>query len=127
MPPAWAPHEAEITRLVHEAGFPVPAVEEVVTVDGRPGIVFERVEGSSMWEHMRDAPKDLERLTRALVDLQCELHSSSAPAGLPDLRTRLVGNVRLAEALTEKCTTHPEFYHLLALKLAHVALTGKNA
>ena len=102
MPPAWAPHEAEITRLVHEAGFPVPAVEEVVTVDGRPGIVFERVEGSSMWEHMRDAPNDLERLTRALVDLQCELHSSSAPAGLPDLRTRLVGNVRLAVALSDE-------------------------
>ena len=102
MPPHWAPHEAEITRLVREAGFPVPAVEDIVTVDGRPGIVFERVDGTSMWEHMRDAPHDLERLTSALIDLQCDLHSSLAPVGLPDLRTRLIDNVGRAEALTDE-------------------------
>ncbi|MEX0666946.1 MAG: hypothetical protein WD313_01300, partial [Acidimicrobiia bacterium] len=67
MPRHWATLEAEITGLVHEAGFPVPAVEEVVVVDGRPGIVFERVDGMSMWEQMLDAPNDLQRLTCALV------------------------------------------------------------
>jgi thiamine kinase-like enzyme len=87
---------------VHEAGFPVPAVEEVVVVDGRPGIVFERIDGMSMWEQMLNAPNDLQRLTRGLVDLQCDLHSSSAPAGLPDLRTRLRVNVSRADPLTKE-------------------------
>lgn len=102
IPRHWAFLEAEITGLVHEAGFPVPAVEEVVVVDGRPGIVFEKVDGVSMWEQMLGAPNDLQRLTFALVDLQCDLHSSSAPAGLPDLRTRLMVNVGRADALTEE-------------------------
>lgn len=102
MPRHWAPLEAEITVLVHEAGFPVPAVEEVVVVEGRPGIVFERVDGPSMWEQMLNAPIDLWRLTRALVDLQSDLHSSSAPAGLPDQRTRLRVNLSRAELLTEE-------------------------
>lgn len=102
MPRHWASLEAKITGLVHEAGLPVPAVEEVVFVDGRPGIVFERIDGMSMWEQMLNAPKDLQRLTRALVDLQCDLHSSTAPAGLPDLRTRLRTNVSCADLLTEE-------------------------
>jgi aminoglycoside phosphotransferase (APT) family kinase protein len=102
MPRHWASLEAEITGLVHEAGFPVPAVEEVVVVDGCPGIVFERVDGMSMWEQMLDAPNDLKRLTCALVDLQFDLHSSPAPVGLPDLRTRLRVNVSRAEMLTDQ-------------------------
>lgn len=102
IPRHWASLEAEITELVHKAGFPVPGVEEVVVVDGRPGIVFERVDGLSMWEQMLHAPKELRRLTRALVDLQCDLHSSSAPAGLPDLRSRLMVNVGRADRLTKE-------------------------
>jgi len=102
IPRHWASLEAEITGLVHEAGFPVPAVEEVVVVDGRPGVVFERVDGMSMWEHMLISGSDLQRLTRALVDLQCDLHSLSAPAGLPDLRTRLRVNVSRADPLSEE-------------------------
>jgi aminoglycoside phosphotransferase (APT) family kinase protein len=102
MPSDWARHEAEITRLVREAGFPVPAVEDVVLVEGRPAIVFERVDGLSMWEHMKNAPNDLQGLTSALVDLQCSLHCSPAPAGLPDLQARLIRNVGRAEALTKE-------------------------
>jgi len=102
MPRAWAFLEAEITGLVREAGFPVPAVDKVVEVDGLPGIVFERVDGASMWDHMLSSPNELRGLTRALVDLQCDLHSSSAPDGLPELRARLMGNVRRADALTEE-------------------------
>jgi hypothetical protein len=102
VPGHWAYLEAEITGLVYEAGFPVPAVEEVVVVEGRPGIVFERVDGVSMWEQMLSSRHDLQRLTRALVDLQCDLHSFTAPAGLPDLPTRLRVNVGRADLLTEE-------------------------
>jgi len=102
VPGHWAHLEAEITGLMHEAGLPVPAVEDVVVVEGRPGIVFERVDGATMWEQMLSSRNDLQRLVRALVDLQCDLHSFTAPAGLPDLPTRLRVNVGRADLLTEE-------------------------
>jgi hypothetical protein len=46
--PAFAPlaaAEFERSRSVHAAGAPCPAVHEMVEVDGRIGIVFERLAG----------------------------------------------------------------------------------
>ena len=40
--------EAETTTLVYQKGLPVPRVSKVVEVDGRPGIVMERISGISM-------------------------------------------------------------------------------
>jgi phosphotransferase family enzyme len=39
-----AEYEARITRAVHAAGVPVPAVGHVVELDGRHGLLSERVE-----------------------------------------------------------------------------------
>src|SRR4051794_30775548 len=44
-PPRKAEREYRVTRAVHQTGLPVPAVYELVNVDDRCGIVFERVEG----------------------------------------------------------------------------------
>jgi hypothetical protein len=42
-PAAMIEAEAHISRQVAQTGLPVPAVGEVLTVDGRTGIVFSRV------------------------------------------------------------------------------------
>ena len=41
-------YEARVTGAVHDAGLPVPAVERVVEIDGRTGIVFERIDGTTI-------------------------------------------------------------------------------
>ena len=38
-----AEREASIGRVVHAAGLPVPAVGDVVSVEGRTGVVYEHV------------------------------------------------------------------------------------
>lgn len=43
----WVRYEAEIGRKVHEAGVSSPAVYDLVEIDGRKGIVFERVFGKT--------------------------------------------------------------------------------
>ncbi len=40
--------EARISKAVHETGLPVPGVEGILELDGRRGIVYERVEGRTM-------------------------------------------------------------------------------
>jgi aminoglycoside phosphotransferase (APT) family kinase protein len=60
-----------------------------VDIDGRPGIVFERIEGVSMWDHMKESPWEMLRLTEELVGLQAEVHLTPPIVGLPDVETRV--------------------------------------
>ena len=51
-----ADREYAVTRTVHAAGLPVPAAYELVEVEGRWGIVFERVDGVSMLAYTQARP-----------------------------------------------------------------------
>lgn len=100
IPRHWATLEADITSSVHTAGLPAPAIEDMVEVDGRPGIVFERIEGSSMWDRMKASPSELPRLAGDLVELQASVHEASRIMGLPDLASRLRDKIAAAKRLT---------------------------
>jgi Ser/Thr protein kinase RdoA (MazF antagonist) len=69
--------EARIGRLVHEAGVPTPATGEVVELEGRLGIVYERVHGASMLSLMPKQPWRLVRYAHALAALQASVHEHS--------------------------------------------------
>ena len=100
IPEEWAAREAETTSLVHAAGLPAPAVLDVTTVDGRPGIVFERIVGPSMWDQMLAHPGDVPQLASLLADLQAEVNATPAPAGIPRLIDRLHDKIREAPLLS---------------------------
>jgi aminoglycoside phosphotransferase (APT) family kinase protein len=100
IPAEWATLEADITGRVRAAGLPAPATDGVVEVDGRPGIVFEAIDGNSLWSHMKAAPADLPSLVGSLVDLQTEIHAAGAIPGLPDLGQRLQAKISAADPLS---------------------------
>ena len=102
VPAHWATLEADITQRVHAAGLPVPATEGVVDVDGRPGIVFERIEGVSMWARMKASPHELPKLMEELVELQLDLHTRTDIGGLPRLVTRLGRKIDQAQLLSRE-------------------------
>jgi aminoglycoside phosphotransferase (APT) family kinase protein len=99
IPAEWATLEAETTRRVHEAGLPVPATDGVIQVDGRPGIVLERIDGMSMWHAMKQAPAEVPRLVEDLVDLQAAVLAAGPLDGLPDLVERLHAKIDEAAPL----------------------------
>ena len=76
IPPEWATQEADITRIARAAGLPAPAVDGIVEVDGRAGIVFERIDGRSMWDLMKATPHELPQLVDALIGLQTAIHGA---------------------------------------------------
>jgi uncharacterized protein (TIGR02172 family) len=92
--------EAQVTEAVHKAGLPVPVVEGVVEVDGRAGIVFERVEGPTMLEDMLSRPWKFTRHARIMAELQAEMHSREI-AELPSVREALEEVVRSQEGMPE--------------------------
>jgi aminoglycoside phosphotransferase (APT) family kinase protein len=99
IPRQWAAIEADITRRVHAAGIPCPATDGIVEVDGRIGVVLERIDGPTMWEVMKETPSGVPRLIDDLVSLQTELHATSV-RGLPDLRRRLGSKIDEAVQIT---------------------------
>ncbi|MGI9584782.1 MAG: phosphotransferase family protein [Acidimicrobiia bacterium] len=101
VPSAWAEREAKITEAVHGAGLPAPAVLGLVMVDERPGIVFERIAGETMWDRMVDHPEETAQLAETLSELQSEINSTPSPYGLPHIVDRLAANILQAAVLTD--------------------------
>ncbi len=111
IPRHWAAIEADITRRVHAAGLPVPFTEGLIEIDGRPGVILERVDGPTMWQCMKDVPQDVPKLMDTLVALQDELHATVV-RGLPDLVRR--HGSKIDEAVQVSAAERQEAQLLLA-------------
>ena len=90
VPAHWAADEAEFTAAVRDLGAPAPAVLDVVQVQGRDAIVFERVWGPSMWDLILDGPKNAAAFGQELADI----HQQILRAGLPVSVSGLVGRMQ---------------------------------
>ncbi len=99
VPAHWSGIEARYAVAAHEAGIPTPMVLDVVEVDGRASIVFERVDGLSMLDRLAARQADAERLALDMAELQREMHRTVAPADLPELRARVAGKIATADAI----------------------------
>lgn len=96
VPDHWAPLEAAYAQAVGALDLPAPSVIDVTQVDGRNAIVFERIDGRSMWAHMCDAPEQVESLAELLAATHRSIFEAGPPAGLDGMRDRT--RRKLAEA-----------------------------
>lgn len=92
-------YEAQIARAVHTSGLPVPAVGEVVEINGRLGLIYERVVGPSMSEYLETKPWMFLRAARVLAELHADMHASNILPELPSQRQRLEDKIRSAAVL----------------------------
>jgi Ser/Thr protein kinase RdoA (MazF antagonist) len=95
-----AKYEYNKALASQETGFAVPAVGEMVTVDGRAGITYQRVKGVTMLEVLRKAPWKVIPLTRQLAALHVDMHSRIADK-LPNSHDVLTHKIRHASPLDE--------------------------
>lgn len=98
-PPHWVEQEARVARVIAAAGIPTPGAGEIVEVDGRRGIVYERVTGVSMLDDMRRRPWLLLRHARDLAALQAQFHRLTIP-DLHGYRDGLVTSIQHAPHLS---------------------------
>lgn len=68
------------------AGAPVPTIFERIDVDGRPGVVMERLDGEDLLFVLGRKPWLLPDIARALGRLHAALHEVEAPPELPAVR-----------------------------------------
>ncbi|CAM4410314.1 uncharacterized protein (TIGR02172 family) [Paenibacillus endophyticus] len=78
----WAQHEWRIAKAVNDAGSPSPRPIELMEIDGRLGLIYERIKGSSMLALMQASPQEAVKLAREMARLHDEIHRCAA-TGLP--------------------------------------------
>ena len=93
-----AQHEARVTQAAHAAGLAAPAVEDMIEIDGRPGIILERGNGPSMLSELAAHPWRLARLASTLAELHVAMHGCDLPA-LPSLQARLQRHIESVDVL----------------------------
>jgi aminoglycoside phosphotransferase (APT) family kinase protein len=82
-------HEADAMRAARSVLPYVPDVFDIVEVDGRPGIIMERIDGPDFITLLGSKPWLVWRAGTILGRVQAELHGVAAPDGLPQLRERI--------------------------------------
>jgi len=104
-PRDWVEYEARIAHAIYEAGIPSPRPGNIVEVDGRRGLIYEKVNGISMLQDMNLRPWMLLKHARSLAELQVKINQQSM-TGLPSYKDRLQYDIRhtphLNEALRKK-------------------------
>lgn len=91
--------EARTAQLIQAAGLPAPACHGMIEVEGRLGILFDRVSGPTLLRDMTSRPWRLLAAAHLLATLHAGMHQRSAP-GLPSQPERLERRIRAAPALS---------------------------
>ncbi len=99
--PGDVDYELRLARAVQATGLAVPRVEErIVEIDGRHGIVYERIDGPTMARAIMSRPWTIIREARAFATLHAAMHSRTV-SDLPAQRERLESKIRQAAPLSE--------------------------
>jgi Ser/Thr protein kinase RdoA (MazF antagonist) len=88
--------EATVLTMLASAGLPVARPHGTVTVDGRHGVILDRVDGPSLRRDVEAAgPEEIERLATDFVALQVRCNETVVD-GLPDLVPRLAREIEMS-------------------------------
>jgi uncharacterized protein (TIGR02172 family) len=98
LPQLWVDQEARVGRIVANAGLAAPAVGDLVEVDGRPGVVYERLDGPSLLDYMATHPADIPALARRFAALHAQMHNCLR-SELPSQRAALQKAIHVAPPL----------------------------
>ena len=96
----WADYEARIARAVYEAGIPSPAAGDIIDVDSRRGLIYERLKGISMLQDMNARPWIVLQHARSLAELHVKINQQSI-TGLPSYKDRLNHDIRRTSHLSQ--------------------------
>lgn len=93
--------EAERHSLVQTSKLRIPKSEELVEVNGRYGLIYERIEGRTLNADLEDNPWKVVKIARLLAKLHVSMHQKKS-SGLPSIKKRLEKLVRQTEVISQR-------------------------
>jgi len=97
-PRHWVEEESKVAQAIHKAGIPSPAVGEILEVNHRRGLVYERVTGRSLLQEVSTRPWTFPKQARLLAELHSQINQLSIP-GLHSYHEGLMHTIRRAPHL----------------------------
>ncbi len=94
-------YEQKIARAVHTSGVEAPVVGELIQVEGRHGLIYERVIGESMEAMFLRKPWRVFTYARILAQLHAQMHEKIFDTTIPSQKKRLQYKINQADALPE--------------------------
>lgn len=76
-------------QVAGSAGVPVPAVFGEETIDGRPGLIMERIDGPDLMTVLGRRPWLVARVARMLGETHAVMHGATVAEGLPTVHAKL--------------------------------------
>ncbi len=92
--------EYSIGKLISGMGVPSPQVYDMVSIEGRQGIVYQLVAGKTMLEHIFSRPFSLGRHARTLAHLHHGIHQHTV-TGMPSQVRSLAEAISKTTALSQ--------------------------
>lgn len=99
-PAVAAETEYQKAKAVYRASTAAPAVDGVVQVEGRHGVIYERADGPSLVGYTTSQPWTIIRSANLMAELHAQIHACH-PSGLPTQRERLQQKIQAAHPLPE--------------------------
>ncbi len=94
--PGYSGHVAESAALLRLGGGVAPRLVDVLEIDGRHGLLLERLDGSDMLAMLQRQPWRLLAYAKTFADAHIRIHSVQAPTDLPDAKRALAARVDAA-------------------------------
>lgn len=76
-------YEYKIAKAVHASGVKSPAVKEIVQVNGRNGLIYERIHGETMFSLLKRAPWKVFQFGKLLAQYHFQMHTCDFNAEVP--------------------------------------------
>lgn len=86
-------NEASLSQKVYELGLPVPAFGGFVEIEGRSGLVFERIRGEILGKLVAANPANLGKYAQIMAELHFEMHKLYVPE-FPFWGTRMASAIK---------------------------------
>lgn len=98
-------YEQRIARVIHARGLNSPAVGELLQIEGRHGLIYERVAGRSMLEMLQRQPWKVFHFGKMLARLHAHMHANVSSREVPSQRKKLENKLKAADKLPSPLRT----------------------
>lgn len=92
-------YEFKIAQAVHASGVKSPAVKEIVQVEGRNGLIYERISGETMFTLLKHQPWKVFQFGKLIAQFHTEMHACDFNAEVPNQKVKLQNKIKRADAL----------------------------
>lgn len=93
--------EYQVSKSVELLGLPVPKVGRMIELEGRKGIIYERITGTSLLDLIMKNPVAVANYTKLMAELHYKMHQCNATE-LPKYKEALEWNIRHTDLLKEE-------------------------